>query len=698
MEDNNNFGKRFIVVLFLAVLLLGIGGALYGPVRNAINNKALSDLLAQEVSREELLEMAPIDQKLSEKVDAMEPYGKEDTWAVYVYMCGSNLEGGNMSNLSEFSKTLLGTYSQDIKEKERSSKISLLTDYIDELVEQDMDVPDYMYLNTPMSPKVSETQPEAVPEIGGCASADIREMLNAGLSDKIKIIIQTGGSPAWDFMAVNPNRSQRFMIDKDGIRLLEDNHFVNMGDAETLSDFFRFCEKAAPADHKMVVFWNHGSGAFGFASDELYGNDSLTLKEMTQAFDAVYPNDPENPAFEIVGFDACLMASLETAEALHGYGRYLAASEELEPGEGWDYTAWLNALSENPAFNGAQVGRAIADSFIDWYAKQSVQFESLGINYGVTFSVLDIHEAHKVYDGYCDLSDTMLKDSISDMDTLVSLGKAADATVRFGASVYDIFNTIDFSNLIENLNDTYPRETKVIMDGIDRAVVYNRVSKSMYGSKGMSVYFPAKIGNLSSLLYFLDYIENICLHDSVRALYYYKASGCLNTEMQAYADGLGYGRAQKLDNTALRNLQYEDIAVDADKFSLTLPEMSESLIQADTFYLAMLQDDYAVSYGEDKLVKAQDGKLVSTFDGQWLFMEGNILPLERLGTAAGTIKYRTKVEHNGTDSYMILSVDEEGENVRILGIYDIESSDMSGEVMAMRNLKNAADGDKFKII
>lgn len=692
------FGKRCIAALLVAVLILGIGKALIRPAENTINDKNVSDLLAQEVSEEDLLEMAPIDQTLAEKVDATEPYGKEDAWAVYVYMCGSNLEGGDINNLSEFSKTLLGTYSQDIKEKKRDSQILLLTDYIDELVEQDMDVPDYMYLNTPMSPKASETPPEAEPVIGGCASDDIREMLKASLSDKIKIVIQTGGSLAWDLSAVNPNRSQRFMIDKDGIRLLEDNHFVNMGDAATLSDFFRFCEKTAPADHKMVVFWNHGSGAFGFASDDLYGNDSLTLKELSQAFKDVYPNNPQKPAFEIVGFDACLMASLETVEALHGYGRYLAASEEVEPGEGWDYTTWLNALSENPSLNGAQVGRAIADSFIEWYAKQNVQLEPLGISSGVTFSVLDMDEAYKVYNGYCDLSEMMLKDSIADMNTLVTLGRAADAAVRFGAYAYDIINTIDFSNLIENLNETYPEETNIIMDGIDRAVVYNRTSKSMNGSKGISIYFPVKIENLMSMLYYLDYIENICLNDSIRALYYYKASGCLNDELQSYADGLGYGKAQKLDNTPLRNLQYEDIAIDADKFSLTLPEMSESLIQADTFYLAMLQDDYAISYGEDQLVKVEGGKLTSTFDGKWLFMEGNMLPLERLGTAVGTIKYRAKVEHNGVDSYMILAVDEESGNVQILGIYDLESSGMTGDVMAMRNLKNAADGDKFKII
>lgn len=70
------------------------------------------------------------------------------------------------------------------------------------------DVPDYMYLNTPMSPKAPGAQQEDEPYIGGCASADIREMLNAELSDRIKIVIQTGGSMAWDLNTMDQHPGQ----------------------------------------------------------------------------------------------------------------------------------------------------------------------------------------------------------------------------------------------------------------------------------------------------------------------------------------------------------------------------------------------------------------------------------------------------------------------------------------------------------
>ena len=36
-----------------------------------------------------------------------------------------------------------------------------------------------------------------------------------------------------------------------------------------------FCKTEYPADHTMVLFWNHGGGAFGYGSDELFGGEGL---------------------------------------------------------------------------------------------------------------------------------------------------------------------------------------------------------------------------------------------------------------------------------------------------------------------------------------------------------------------------------------------------------------------------------------
>lgn len=393
-------GKRAAAVLILLILVRIGGGLLAGPF-DVLRTRALVLYgLSRTVSEEEILAEVPRNEEEAAAVEAMEGYGAQDTWAVYVYMCGSNLEAGNVSDLSAFTSYLIrdeaSAYSSQRTEKYRS----ILTRFMGEIQEQGMDVPDYMYAVNPTAAPVPSAEEEEKAEIGGAATDDITEMLSAQLSENVRIVLQTGGSAAWAANEINPNRSQRFLYDSRGFRQIGDEHIRNMGEADTLADFLSFCKKEYPADHQILIFWDHGAGAFGFASDELYGKDSITLKELRQALERVWQADEEEPPYEIIGFDACLMASVEVAETLHGYGRYLVASEEVEPGFGWNYTPWLEELSASPQMNGAQVGRAIVDAGLEAIAEMSIRYGAVTGNLPSTLSVVDINGAHQVYEAY----------------------------------------------------------------------------------------------------------------------------------------------------------------------------------------------------------------------------------------------------------------------------------------------------------
>ena len=393
-------GKRAAAVLILLILVRIGGGLLAGPF-DVLRTRALVLYgLSRTVSEEEILAEVPRNGEEAAAVEAMEGYGAQDTWAVYVYMCGSNLEAGNVSDLSAFTSYLIrdeaSAYSSQRTEKYRS----ILTRFMGEIQEQGMDVPDYMYAVNPTAAPVPSAEEEEKAEIGGAATDDITEMLSAQLSENVRIVLQTGGSAAWAANEINPNRSQRFLYDSRGFRQIGDEHIRDMGEADTLADFLSFCKKEYPADHQILIFWDHGAGAFGFASDELYGKDSITLKELRQALERVWQADEEEPPYEIIGFDACLMASVEVAETLHGYGRYLVASEEVEPGFGWNYTPWLEELSASPQMNGAQVGRAIVDAGLEAIAEMSIRYGAVTGNLPSTLSVVDINGAHQVYEAY----------------------------------------------------------------------------------------------------------------------------------------------------------------------------------------------------------------------------------------------------------------------------------------------------------
>ena len=202
---------------------------------------------------------------------------------------------------------------------------------------------------------------------GGCATADLSELMEVELPENVTVVIQTGGAAEWQNDVVDASKLQRFVYNSEGLQLVDEQPSASMGDSETLAAFLQFAKDSYPADKTAVVFWNHGGGSVsGAAFDELYDYDSLTLDEMYAAFSQVWEPSLEagQQPLELVGFDTCLMATVDVAYTFCDLSRYLVASEETEPGNGWYYTDWVGALAEQPSMDGAALGRAICDSVL----------------------------------------------------------------------------------------------------------------------------------------------------------------------------------------------------------------------------------------------------------------------------------------------------------------------------------------------
>ena len=201
---------------------------------------------------------------------------------------------------------------------------------------------------------------------GGCATTDLSELMEVELPENVTVVIQTGGAAEWQNDVVDASKLQRFVYNSEGLQLVDEQPSASMGASETLAAFLQFAKDSYPADKTAVVFWNHGGGSVsGAAFDELYDYDSLTLDEMYAAFSQVWEPSLEagQQPVELVGFDTCLMATVDVAYTFCDLSRYLVASEETEPGNGWYYTGWVGALAEQPSMDGAALGRAICDAY-----------------------------------------------------------------------------------------------------------------------------------------------------------------------------------------------------------------------------------------------------------------------------------------------------------------------------------------------
>ena len=308
----------------------------------------------------------------------------------------------------------------------------------------------------------------------GMATNDLSEMAKSDLGDNVNIIVYTGGCNNWKTNGISTRVNQIYQVQKGGLKLLvEDDGSKPMVQPDTLSNFIRYCAKNFPANRNELIFWDHGGGSVtGYGYDEKYkSGGSMDLSEINKAL------KDGGVKFDFVGFDACLMATAETALMLNEHADYMIASEETEPGIGWYYTNWLTKLSKDTSMPTVDIGKNIVDDFITTCASQCRGQQT-------TLSVIDLAEfANTVPSKISGFSKSVSK-LISDKE-YKTVSDARYATREFaGGSRID---QVDFVHLAENLKT---EEGKELAKALKGAVKYNRTSSNMTNAYGVSIYFP----------------------------------------------------------------------------------------------------------------------------------------------------------------------------------------------------------------
>ena len=227
----------------------------------------------------------------------------------------------------------------------------------------------------------------------GYATEDLREMLNATLSDNVNVVIQTGGTKKWKTDGISNKHSQRFLVKENHLELIDDTlGQLDITDEETLRDFIVYANANYPADRKILIFWDHGGGVvYGYGVDENLNDPyaALTIDEIQRAI------SDSGVKFEMIGFDSCLMGGLETACALCDYSDYLIVSEDFESGSGWEYQNWLSLLGYNSSTPMTDVAKVVVNDFI----KESIFADSEGV-----LALIDLRYSRLLYSAWTDFA------------------------------------------------------------------------------------------------------------------------------------------------------------------------------------------------------------------------------------------------------------------------------------------------------
>ena len=329
----------------------------------------------------------------------------------------------------------------------------------------------------------------------GMGTSDLQEMLNATISDSVNVIVETGGASYWQNQVVSNSTNQIYQVRSGGLkRLVKQVGKKPMVSPGTLSEFIQYCQKNFPADRYMLIMWDHGGGSItGYGYDELFtSKGSMALDAFNTAL------SDGDCKFDFIGFDACLMATLETALVTEQYSDYLIASEATEPGTGWYYTEWLTKLSANPSMSTVDLSKIIIDDFVR-YSQQNAPSSS------ATLSLTDLAElSGTVPEAFSTFSEAT--SDLIENDGFTTVANARSAAKDFSASTR--INQIDLIHFAENMNTN---ESLALAKALQGCVKYNRCGNSITHANGLTIYFPYQ--SLSKVSTAVNTYEKIGMDD-----------------------------------------------------------------------------------------------------------------------------------------------------------------------------------------
>jgi hypothetical protein len=321
---------------------------------------------------------------------------------------------------------------------------------------------------------------------------------------------------------------------------LQDIGEADMGAPQTLTDFVTWGQTQFPAQHYMLIIWDHGQGWRLFLaqllekqramrnSRSLRPTDSVSGQRTASAAlrkgvgeadvaghtasltgapgatfrsasndetnnDVLYDSEIESglkaalngKKLDVIGFDACLMSMLEVGYAMSDVGLYMVGSEELEPGDGWKYDDWLQSVETQLPQDGAALAKLTVASYQTTYQ---------GPTAATTLAAIDLTAMPRVASSVSSLADelnTKLNDNLQGIIT----ARNATSTYAPGYQFYHVDLLAFLGNLSQQVSDPHLQGAISSTESTIRSSIIADYAgtqrQGSYGSFGLAIYFPA---------------------------------------------------------------------------------------------------------------------------------------------------------------------------------------------------------------
>lgn len=307
---------------------------------------------------------------------------------------------------------------------------------------------------------------------------DLNELEEIGSTSEVEITVQLDRTPGYDASNGDWTTTRRYHVEKDTSSTIigssaNDLGEINMGDPNSLEDFIDWSQNHFPAENYALILWDHGSGIMagpysgGICWDDENNNDYLTEPEILTAI--------QNKNITLLGFDACLMASVEFWYALHSEVDVFVGSQGLEPGDGWPYDGIANWLVQNPTSSPQQLAQTITENYLQSYPSYFNLTQSALVSMNFENFMIDFN---------------FFTDQL--ISNIGSLSSSINST-RSNLYGYGDRPYVDLYSFIEEIGIQNPALDDIVSNlkaWLDTNIIANDRSLTRENSHGLTIYFP----------------------------------------------------------------------------------------------------------------------------------------------------------------------------------------------------------------
>ena len=348
---------------------------------------------------------------------------------------------------------------------------------------------------------------------------DLQEMAAGINGGKIAVLGLTdlAGKPG-AIVEITPN---------GGIQIIETLGEIDTGDPEVLHAFLVRALLTHPKARKAIGFWDHGTGVFdetdssekimtrrissvtrenrsrsrparrlffpkhkieddqdtrAMLHDDTNGG-VLTNLEAGAMLRAAFKDAGVEGKIDLIFSDTCLNGMIEVLDELGASAKVIVASQDLEPGDGWDYKNWLTRVVAKPPASAEDWGKSAVEAFEDGYKpfpkKWPCTLACFRTDHGITKAFGELVAACRKANGFA---------------SFVYLDHARAQSQNFAQR--DTYDLRDFADKVAAITQQGMPEIAAAAQKIVKAYDESRVHSVALGkfvtkSTGLSFYFPA---------------------------------------------------------------------------------------------------------------------------------------------------------------------------------------------------------------